>query len=246
MMVSEGLEKYMGERSYRQTLQQFGRYIVPDHHPQARQVQRVVERLVRSNPDLGNLEDWKVHLIHNPSLPPNAFVLPNRRVFVFSSILPICQDDDGLATVLAHETGHQLARHSAEHMSRMPLYTIFCLGIYMLTGIDTLNRLIVNMLFELPASREMEREADFAGLMLMSRACYHPEAAVQLWKRMSDYERRSGNGANIPEFMSTHPLSTHRIELIQQWLPEAQSMRAQGDCDTYSQFLPAFHQVSRW
>ena len=59
--------------------------------------------------------DWEVHLINSPQR--NAFVLPGGKVFVFSGLLPIVEDEHGLAAVLGHEIAHQVARHAAEKIS---------------------------------------------------------------------------------------------------------------------------------
>lgn len=68
---------------------------------------------------------WEIHVVNDPTASPNAFVLPGGKVFIFSSILPICANDDGIATVLAHEFAHQLARHTAENLSKAPIYSLW-------------------------------------------------------------------------------------------------------------------------
>ena len=72
-------------------------------------------------------EDWDVHVIDDPSN-VNAFVTPGGKVFVFTGILPICQDENGLATVLSHEISHTLARHTAERVSRQVILLPLVLG----------------------------------------------------------------------------------------------------------------------
>ena len=64
-------------------------------------------------------QKWEVHVIESNE--KNAFVIPGGKVFVYSGILPIAKDDDGLAAILGHEIAHNLARHAAEHMSSMIL-----------------------------------------------------------------------------------------------------------------------------
>lgn len=231
IIINDKIEKKIGERGYRETLSEYGRSILPEGHRETRRVKRIMDRLIKAS-QLEHL-DWKIHVIDDPKAPPNAFVLPSGKVFVFTSILPICQNDDGLATVLAHETGHQLARHTAENLSKTPFYIVLSIILSTLTGADIVNRLVVNTLFQLPASREMEREADYIGLMMMSKACFNPNEAVHVWERMTQYEKKMARVASskVPEFLSTHPTSSNRISLIQEWLPEATSLRAQSGCD---------------
>lgn len=87
----------------------------------------------------------------------------------------------------------------------------------------------------MPASRQMETEADYIGLMLMSRACFQPNESVRLWERMTQFEKRTMNGANF-EFLSTHPASSRRIENMQKWLPQARQIYEQSECGMFTGF----------
>ncbi|CAM9015262.1 unnamed protein product [Wickerhamomyces anomalus] len=86
----------------------------------------------------------------------------------------------------------------------------------------------------MPASREMESEADYIGLMLMSEACFDPKEASRLWERMSKWEKRSG--ISQPEFLSTHPGTERRISNMQKWLPEAEEKRERSHCNDFISF----------
>lgn len=244
MVVSKAMEQAIGSEGYDEVLQQYGSKLLPEHHPQVLRVKRIMKNIIKVS-GLDDL-DWRVHVVNDPSASPNAFVLPSGKVFVFNTILPICGNDDGLATVLAHETAHQVARHTAENLSKAPIYMLVGLAIYFATGSRLLDNLITQSLLRLPASREMETEADFIGLMMMSRACYNPEEAVHVWERMSKFEQqalaslKNGAIAGMPEFLSTHPSSSRRIHNIQQWLPEANDARALAGCHDYSSYMPTF------
>ncbi|ANB15763.1 Oma1p [Sugiyamaella lignohabitans] len=251
MIVSPKLEAFVGSQGYEETLAQYRPYLLPENHPDVKRVKKVMKRII----NVSNLEhlDWKVHVINDPKSPPNAFVLPGGKVFVFSSILPICKDEDGLATVLSHETAHQVARHTAEHLSKAPIYIILGLILYTITGSSQLNQLLISGLLKLPASREMEREADYIGLMMMGKACFNPGEAVHLWERMTEFEKaitsgrlHSSPGGMVPEFLSTHPSSQNRIQFIRSALPEAEQLKDQAGCYNYSGLVPTFMERSRW
>lgn len=238
MIVSRELEKYLGDQGYEEMMQQVKPFLLPDYHPEVRMVKDVMRRLIKVCDEtnaLGPDIDWKVHVIDDPNSPPNALVLPGGKVFVFRSILPICANKDGLATVLAHETAHQVARHSAENLSRGPIYMILGLIMYTITGSEAVNQFLISSLLRLPASREMETEADYIGLMLMSKACFNPAESVNLWKRMGQMEaqlsKRNYLGVNTPEFLSTHPSSQSRITYLEEKQPEAQRVRELSGCD---------------
>lgn len=239
MLIPRSVEQRMGNEGYEQVLEEHRGKILPDRHPEVIRVKKIMQRIIK----VSGLEDldWRVHVVDDPKAPPNAFVLPSGKVFVFSSILPVCGNDDGLATVLAHETAHQVARHTAENLSKTPFYMIFGLILYSLTGSRQLNNIVTSGLLRLPASREMETEADFIGLIMMSKACFNPGEAVHVWERMVEAERRASRmGGSVPEFLSTHPASAHRIENIKLWMPEALDARRSAGCHDASEHLPAF------
>lgn len=163
-------EREMGEQAFQQTMQEYHGRVLPDWHPEVKRVQRVVARILRVIPDVVPKKDmnelpdhWSVHVINDPEQ-KNAFVLPGGHIFVFTGILPVCETDSGLATVLSHEISHQLARHSAEKVSG---YKIFmALGFLLnVLGFDFgLSQIALNLLLSLPNSRKLETEG-------ASRAC---------------------------------------------------------------------------
>ena len=83
----------------------------------------------------------EINIIQNDSLPPNAFILPNGKIFIFSSIMSICQNEDGLATVLSHELSHQ---HSSEQLLKQPVYMVLSTILYTITGVSWFNDLLIN------------------------------------------------------------------------------------------------------
>lgn len=232
--ISEGLEKKIGDYTYKQVLAENRGKLLPSNHPVSQKVTNIFKKILAVSPIDESHLDWKVHIVNDPRAPPNAFVLPGGKVFVFSSILGICGNDDGIATVLSHEFAHQLARHTGENLSKTPIYGILGLIMYSLTGADLFNSLLINAVFKMPASREMESEADYIGLMLMSEACFDPREASKLWERMSNWEKRSG--VSQPEFLSTHPGTERRISNMQQWLPEAEEKRERSHCNDFTSF----------
>lgn len=102
-------------------------------------------------------------------------------MFVFTGILPLCADDDGLATVLGHEIAHNIAHHSAEKLSQV---FFLQLGVWGLELLDlapaSLSQALIDLAFLKPGSRKQESEADYIGLMIMAESCYDPEKAIDL------------------------------------------------------------------
>ncbi|KAI9255169.1 peptidase M48 [Phascolomyces articulosus] len=231
----------MAKQAYNEVMAQFGSKILPSFHPYTRFVKKTAQRIVQ----VSGMDDlqWEFHVIDSPE--PNAFVLPGGKVFVFTGILPIVENEDGMAAVLGHEIAHQLARHSAEKLSFSKVILAFQITL-MLFGIDPtyiFNQLAMNFIVAKPFSRKCETEADAIGLQLMAQACYNPEEAVNMWKRMEH-----AGGEKVPQFMSTHPSHKNRIQFLEKEMPSALSKRAASDCTTELKgFSDMFNtQWARW
>jgi predicted Zn-dependent protease len=182
-----------------------------DSGPEYEMVKRVATNLARVADDPGF--DWEVHLIDDPKT-VNAWCMPGGKMAVYTGILPVTQDETGLAVVMGHEIGHAIARHGTERMSIElgPSFAIQQLG----GDYSQLLGMAQGLFISLPWGRKQELEADHIGLIYMARAGYDPRKAVEFWKRMGSQSQ----GAP-PEFLSTHPSDEHRINDIEKLLPEA-------------------------
>ncbi len=161
----------------------------------------------------------------------NAFCLPGGKVGIYTGILPITQDEAGLATVIGHEVAHAVARHGAERMSEATaLQAVGQVSGAVVQQKYGLNPQVFEVAYgaattvgrELPHSRKQESEADHIGLVYMARAGYEPASAIAFWQRFSAYNKKAGGDAG-PAFLRTHPVDDVRIEQLKQWLPEAQA-----------------------
>jgi metalloendopeptidase OMA1, mitochondrial len=170
---------------------------------------------------------WEFYVIDKDKT-PNAFCLPGGKVFFYSGIFKYMQNEDQLAVVMAHEVAHAVARHGAERASRAMAAELggAVAGAAIGAGNPAAGELFqgvygigANVAFILPHSREQEYEADHIGLILMAKAGYRPEAAVDFWRNMM----RADKGGKPPAFLSTHPADAERIRAIQAELPEARS-----------------------
>ena len=166
--------------------------------------------------------DWEYILIENKKI-KNAWCMPGGKIAVYTGILDVTKNTDGLAAVMGHEIAHAVAKHSVERASRgvvlntgTTLIDIFTGGklsqVNRATGMDTVGLLsqigIMN-----PFSRKQESEADYLGMIFSSLSGYDIRETKELWKRM----RASNKGKEPPEFMSTHPSSTNRIKNLTEW-----------------------------
>lgn len=169
--------------------------------------------------------DWEFNLVENDEA--NAFCLPGGKVAVYTGILKYTQTEAGLAVVMSHEIAHAIARHGAERASQAQLLQLgLSVGDVALTENPNRDLILMginvagNVGVILPYSRKHESEADYMGLILMSKAGYDPNEAISFWKRMSS---DSAQQDSITKFLSTHPADDKRIKDLQVRLKEALS-----------------------
>lgn len=241
-IISPDLEAYIATGTFEQIKETYRDAFLPDHDRRVQQVKRVLGRLLPYAQGKGLEEvQWEVYVIDDPE--QNAFVIPGGKVFVFTGILPLCENEDGIAAVLGHEIAHVVAHHQAETMSIAPFILLGVLFLATLNiPVDT-SGLLMDLLLKRPGSRKQEAEADYIGLMMMAQGCYRPEAAMELWRRM---ER--ANPTNQPQVLSTHPSNHNREEKIREWLPTANEKRDLSECHELlsyvDQFAAAFNRES--
>jgi len=168
--------------------------------------------------------DWEYILVDDDKT-LNAWCMPGGKIAVYSGILKVTKNVDGLANVMGHEIAHAVAKHSVERASAslalnvgVTVADIFTGGIIgrtrntvgRTTGVDILQVGIFN-----PFTRSQESEADYLGLVFCSMTGYNMYEGAEIWKRM----REENKGKEIPQFLSTHPSSTNRIRQIRSWIP---------------------------
>jgi predicted Zn-dependent protease len=167
---------------------------------------------------------WEFNLVESKE--KNAWAMPGGKVVVYSGLLEVTQDDAGLAVVMGHEIAHAIAKHGSERMTQGLAVTLGGIGLSqaMKDKPEATRNIFLSsygvgasLAVILPYSRLHENEADQLGLIFMAMAGFDPEAAVGFWERMAS----SKEGAQIPEFLSTHPADKTRIQNIKNFLPEA-------------------------
>ena len=169
--------------------------------------------------------DWDYILIDNKKV-RNAWCMPGGKIAVYSGMLKITKNTNGLAAVMGHEIAHAVAKHSVERASRgvlvktgTTLIDIFSGGalsqINRSTGMDTVG-LISSIGIMNPFNRKQESEADYLGMIFSSLSGYDIRETVKIWERMKE----ANKGKEPPEFMSTHPSSDTRIKQLNEWMNE--------------------------
>ncbi len=167
---------------------------------------------------------WEFNLVESNEV--NAWCMPGGKVVVYTGIMPIVQNDTGLAVVLGHEIAHAVAEHGSERMSQGLIAEAggMALDAALQSKPEQTKALWMTVYGVgaqygalLPYSRTHESEADHLGLIFMAMAGYDPHAAIAFWGRMA----QASAGKAPPEFMSTHPSDQTRMDDLKKELPEA-------------------------
>tara|TARA_Y100000992_G_C21232735_1_gene476318 strand:- start:50 stop:874 length:825 start_codon:yes stop_codon:yes gene_type:complete len=166
--------------------------------------------------------DWEYILIENKKV-RNAWCMPGGKIAVYTGILDVTKNVNGLAAIMGHEIAHAVAKHSVERASRGTLLNISTQIIDIASGgkLSQVNRTTgmntVGLLSQLgimnPFSRKQESEADFLGMIFSSLSGYDIRETIKIWERMKEFNK----GKSQPEFLSTHPSADNRIKKINEW-----------------------------
>ena len=177
----------------------------------------------KGTPDPTANFEWEYILIDNKKI-KNAWCMPGGKIAVYTGILEVAKNKDGLATIMGHEIAHAVAKHSVERMSQAmavnettQIADIFTGGkisqtrntVGRATGMDVLQLGIMN-----PFGRKQETEADYLGLIFSSLSGFNITESIKLWERMRD----ANKGKEPPQFLSTHPSSKNRIQNLKNWV----------------------------
>ncbi|GGD93203.1 M48 family metallopeptidase [Planktosalinus lacus] len=184
------------------------------------------ERWLNANGYQGYLNEyqWEYSLVEDDAV--NAWCMPGGKIVFYTGILPIANTEARIAAVMGHEVAHALANHGQQRMSAGQIQQLGAVAGNVALANDPEYQAIFNTAYGvgttvgvmMPFSRNHETEADRIGLILMAMAGYDPAEAAVLWQRMQDQ-----GGPAPPEFLSTHPSSTTRINNILSWVEESKA-----------------------
>ncbi len=188
-------------------------------------ISKAVEQYMAQNGLSSQLDGyaWEFTVIDDETV--NAWCMPGGKVAFYTGIMPICEDELGVAVVMGHEVAHAIANHGSERMSQGLVANGLLGGAQVALGQNpTLTNQILlqsigmgSQLGMLKFSRTHESEADKMGLIFMAMAGYDPREAPKFWQRMN----ANSGGKRPPEFLSTHPNPDTRIKDLNAQMPEA-------------------------
>jgi len=230
-LVSEQEVQAMASQEY-QSFLSTNRVVSPSADRDAEMVRRVGQRIANAVTQYYNQKGlssalegykWEFNLVDSKEV--NAWCMPGGKVVVYTGLLPISQNEAGLAMVMGHEISHAIFQHGNERMSQGLAQQLG--GVALSVAVSNQPAATQNLFMQaygigsqvgvmLPFSRNQELEADHYGMIWGAMAGYNPREAINLWKRME-----SAGGQAPPEFLSTHPSAGNRIQQLEKYLPEA-------------------------
>ncbi len=167
---------------------------------------------------------WEFNLVQGKDV--NAFCMPGGKVVIYTGLLPVAQNEAGVAVVMGHEIAHAILQHGSERMSRAVAaqYGGQIAGAVIGSQNQALGNIfgavyspVATTTMILPNSRAQESEADRYGLRFAALAGYNPQEAIPFWTRMA----QAGGASNVPTILRSHPTNEQRIRDLQKIVPEA-------------------------
>ncbi len=220
LLTTSSYENQLGEEGYQEYKAQFPR------SGNARYNQ-ALERCGRAIAEVADQDDFNWEFVVLETETQNAFCLPGGKVAVYSGLMDVMKNEAELACVVAHEAAHAIARHGGERISWGYLQNLGALGVALGFNNETANAVYgigTQLGVMLPFSRENEYEADEIGLILMAKAGYDPQAAIDFWSRFSEGKTPSWTET----ITSTHPCDADRIQQFRENLPKAEEYYRQA------------------
>lgn len=206
--------------------------LATDGHPQLLRLHGIARRLIPHTAQWNTRSrDWKwqVNLISSRQI--NAWCMPGGKIAFYSGILDQLQlNDDEVAMIMGHEMAHALREHARERLAKTQATGIGLSLASQLLGLGSLGDAAANLgtqLLSLKYSRDDETESDLVGLEIAARGGYKPDASISLWQKM---QAASNNGG--PQFLSTHPSGSNRIQDLQSNLHKVQHLYEQARQNT--------------
>jgi predicted Zn-dependent protease len=156
--------------------------------------------------------DWHFYMVNSNEF--NAFALPGGFIYINRGVAERSTTMNEFASVVAHEIGHVVLRHSVKQMEQMQganigvtlacVLTNVCNSGIAQTGINAVGTAVFAKF-----SRDDEREADAVGIEEMVRAGINPQGMAGMFRKLlNERQRQPGT---LDTWFATHPLEEERI-----------------------------------
>lgn len=229
MLVDDSTMNQMGAQAFTEMQKE----TPVDADPEVnRYVQCVAVPITRASASKTGVSQWDIKVFDSPQV--NAFALPGGKIGVYKGLLKVAKTPGQLAAVLGHETGHVIARHSAERVSASQIEggALTAINAFVTGGKEPTgsHKLLMAALgigaqvgIALPHNRTQENEADLIGEDLMAQAGFDPQESVDLWQNMM-----AQGSSRPPQWLSSHPAEESRIEALKKRMPVSKQLYQQA------------------
>ena len=171
---------------------------------------------------------YKFHVIQSREI--NGFSIPGGHVYVTTALLKLANESE-LASVLAHEIGHVVARHGLKSLKKSQEYNDIAKSLGEITGVAgniardlgvALGRVVGEGMLTIH-TRDEEREADFLGVRTVSRAGFDTQGMITMFQKMQRIEET--NSSLLGSLFSDHPDAQERIDNTKYEIARMRRMR---------------------
>ncbi|XBI42714.1 hypothetical protein VPH35_107568 [Triticum aestivum] len=181
VLLTSSEEREFGDKNFNDWKKKNGKDILGPSDPRT-----VLQGKVVVQPQAVHLNDlnWEVMVVEDDNV--KAFSSKGGKIVIHTGYLKHLKTDAEIATVIAHEAAHVVARHSMELLRLIPFYKLT------------------------PFSRRAELEADHIGLMIMAAAGFDPRVAPEFCKKIGEII----GDTKLMDYICTHPLFETRSQML--------------------------------
>ncbi|TVU28422.1 hypothetical protein EJB05_19939, partial [Eragrostis curvula] len=212
-------ERELGESVFADLKKELASKILPPEDPECVRVGCITSEIVQTvHRDKSQnrvtacslVDGWEVIAVRDKMI--DAMCLPGGKIVVFTGLLNEFKEDAEVATVLGHEVGHAIARHTAERITNHMWFLILQIAISKFVGTSEngLGRMFYHFVSQ-PFTRRMEMEADHVGLMLLAAAGYDPRVVPGVYEKLG---KVAGDSESTNYISTHHPSSKERSQYL--------------------------------
>ncbi|HET7436290.1 MAG TPA: M48 family metallopeptidase [Thermoanaerobaculia bacterium] len=196
-----------------QLAQQIASQVKFNNDPQVNAYVRDIGQRIVAQTNMANLP-WDFHVVEDPAI--NAFAIPGGHLYVNTGLIKNAENASELASVIAHEASHVVARHSTEQISRQYGLSVVA-GLVLGQDPNALAQLAAQIVASgamARFSREDEAEADELGQGFMTKAGYDPHGMPAMFRVLLAHQQ--SEPSRVEQFFATHPTTESRIREAEQ------------------------------
>jgi len=150
----------------------------------------------------------------------NAFAVPGGHIVIYTGIIDHMESPEDLAALIGHELVHVNERHATQGLFKsLSSYIVLSILLNDINGVTAALIDHANTFNNLSFSRALEQEADEKAVLYMKNSNINPKGIINLLNQLHTLK----SDVDVPEFLSTHPITEYRIEYVSKLIDENDS-----------------------